>query len=631
MTASTSRAVARPLAHTLLSWERAIYAVALALAAGLRFFDLAAQPLAPLEAAQSWPAWLAAMGLSTPGAPAPDSPLLFSLQTALFWITQGGDAAARLLPAFVGTAMVLVPWLLRPWLGRPAALALAVLVALDPWLIAFSRLADSAVLSAALTLFALAALARVCLPGATEEARGRWLAWAAAAGGLLLVSGPLAWSFMPMLLLFVVLFTLPALGVEGMAQARRRTGTLTALFAGAALLGSTAWLARPQGTGYLSRSLSVWLAQFEPGDYSPLWAMLRLLADQPFALVFGPLGLFLLWRGRRRLPQPPGRSWPLFVTLWLLWGGIWLLLPGRTPQGLLVLGMALLLAAAHGGAALIENAPERVDWREAGILLGMLTVLLISGRIWLNTLAASPAFDLNLALISLLILLAAVLVVSALAAWGDWARVRWFVGVFVAVWLLFAALGGGWRLAHGLDPEHPVGLLATMTHPELRLLTDDVETLSAHRSGDPHALPVQVQMTAAPDPLLGWQLRKMGRLAWVLSPQVMSDASPMPLVIMSQTAVEGDLAAQPEQPALPAGYIGSDYAVRYGWSPEDLYAGPVGVEPLPDDGGVRAKAEQKLDVAWRGWGRPVLRWLLYREAGASPQSEGVVLWTIQEE
>ncbi len=630
MTASTFHVATRPLARTLLSWEGAIYAGALALAAGLRFFDLGAQPLAPLEAAQSWPAWLSAMGLTTPGAPAPASPLLFSLQTALFWITQGGDVAARFLPALAGTAMVLIPWLLRPWLGRPAALVLAVLLALDPWLIAFSRLADSAILSAALALLALAALARVSLPGATEESRARWLAWAAVAGGLLLVSGPLAWSFMPMVLLFVVLFTLPAMGAEGMAQARKRTGVLIALFAGAVLLGSTAWLARPQGIGALSRSLDIWLAQFEPGDYSLLWAGLRLLADQPFALVFGLIGLVLLWRGRRRLPRHPGRSWPLFVTLWLLWGGIWLLLPGRTPQGLLVLGMPLLLAAAHGGAALIENAPEHVDWREAGILLALLTVLLISGRIWLNTLAASPAFDVNLALISVLILLAAVLLVSALAAWGDWVRVRWFVGAFVVVWLLIATLGSGWRLAQGSDPEHPAGLLAEVAHPTLHLFTGDVETLSAHRSGDPYVLPVQVQMIPEPDPLLGWQLRKMNRLAWVLAPQVMADASPMPLVIMSQAAVSDDLTAQPEQPALPAGYIGSDYAVRYRWSPEDLYAGPAGVESLPEDMGWRAKVEQKLDVAWRGWMRPGLRWMLYREAGASPQSEGVVLWTMQE-
>jgi hypothetical protein len=570
------------------------------------------------------------MGLSTPGAPTPDSPLLFSLQSALFWLTQGGDVTARFLPALAGTAMVLVPWLLRPWLGRPAALTVAVLLAIDPWLVAFSRLADSAILSAALTLFALSALARVSLPRATEDGRARWLAWAAAAGGLLLVSGPLAWSFMPVLLLFVIMFTLPALGADGMAQARGRTGTLIALFAGAALLGSTAWLARPQGIGYLSRSLDVWLAQFEPGDYGPVWAGLRLLADQPFLLVFGFIGLFLLWRGRRRLLQPPGRSWPLFVTLWLLWGGIWLLLPGRTPQGLLVLGMALLLAAAHAGAALIENAPEHVDWREAGILLALLTVLLISGRIWLNTLAASPGFDINLALISVLILLAAVLLVSALVAWGDWARVRWLVGVFLAVWLLTATLGSAWRLVQGWNPAHPAGLLAEAAHPAVRLLTDDVETLSAHRSGDPYALPVQVQMAAEPDPLLGWQLRRMGRLAWVLSPQVMTDASPMPLVITLPAGVAGDLPLQPEPPALPAGYIGSDYVVRYSWSPKERYAGPVAIEPLAEDAGLRARAEQKLDVAWRGWGRPVLRWLLYREAGASPPSEGVVLWTMQE-
>ena len=86
--------------RTGVTLERALYAVALVAGLAARLLGLGAAPFAPLEAANAWPAWLKALGLSAPLAAEPSSPLMYSLHALMFWLaptgTSGGDAWARL-------------------------------------------------------------------------------------------------------------------------------------------------------------------------------------------------------------------------------------------------------------------------------------------------------------------------------------------------------------------------------------------------------------------------------------------------------------------------------------------------------------------------------------------------------
>ena len=134
--------------------ELALYAILFLLALGLRLYGLGGlNPISPWEAAQIWPAWLAhsfvlAEGSLLPQPDAPVSPLLFTLQRGLFFLTGGGNAFwARIVPACAGAGIVLAAWTLRRPMGRSSALMAALLFALDPWMLSFSRMADGAALS----------------------------------------------------------------------------------------------------------------------------------------------------------------------------------------------------------------------------------------------------------------------------------------------------------------------------------------------------------------------------------------------------------------------------------------------------------------------------------------------------
>ena len=117
--------------------------------------------------------------------------------------------------------------------------------------------------------------------------------------GLLLVSGPQAWSWLPVLVVFGWIFALRG----GFTWPRRSSW----IWLGAALvLGASGLLARLDAVAAVGTSLTAWLAQWS-GDFgagndlyalNSGWPWLRLLIDQPFLTVFGVLGLVLLATGR---------------------------------------------------------------------------------------------------------------------------------------------------------------------------------------------------------------------------------------------------------------------------------------------------------------------------------------------
>ncbi|MCB0083502.1 MAG: glycosyltransferase family 39 protein, partial [Caldilineaceae bacterium] len=147
--------------HNWLTVERALFGLILLVATGVRFFQLTNQPLNLAEAANSWSAWLVASGQTLPMDAAPDSPLLYALYTIAFWIFGGNDFVARSLPVLCGIGTIWLLWYWRDWLGRTTVLLAAALMAFDPWLVAYSRLADSVALTIFLGMLTLTALLRL--------------------------------------------------------------------------------------------------------------------------------------------------------------------------------------------------------------------------------------------------------------------------------------------------------------------------------------------------------------------------------------------------------------------------------------------------------------------------------------
>lgn len=278
--------------------EQGLYALLLLLALGLRLYGLGSlDPISPWEAAKVWPAWSSyAAGLleenllpeSGPAA----SPLLSTLQQALFFLTGGGSAFwARFAPACAGAGMVLAAWTLRGRLGREGALMAALLFAFDPWILSFSRMADSAALSLLTGVLLLSGL----FDGGD---RRRQVTRLAVVAGLYLISGPLAWLLLPVVLLA---FALLRGGPFGRLEGGKR-GRAALICIGTVVIGSTGLLANIGGLAGIGEGIEVAIEHLVrplAGDALPFgdlsyplnWALLRLLVDEPFVLLFGGIGL----------------------------------------------------------------------------------------------------------------------------------------------------------------------------------------------------------------------------------------------------------------------------------------------------------------------------------------------------
>lgn len=621
------RAVATPF----LAWltvERALYALLVLLSAGLRLGWLRVEPLNSLEAGHAWSAWLTVNGSGQSG-PAPDSPLLYSVHTLLFWLLGPGDAIARVVPALCGVGVIALLWYWRAWLGRLTTLLAALLVTIDPWLTATSRLADSAMLSLFLALLTITGLLQMAAQSDNQADAPTFSGWrttTALSVGLLLISGPQAWSWLVVVVLFGW-FCLPHTSVQTWL---RDTGWWM-LVAGAAVLGATGWLARPEGLGAISTSFTVWLQQItgrgvtEP--YTLGWLGWRLLLEEPLLLIFGLLGLGIAWRSARQ--QEPGDehaiapTWRRFLTAWLLWGGLLVLLPGRSPLTLAMLSLPLLLWAAYGLTSLLQQARDGVAWRENGLLIAILSILLTSFAIWLAALTTNTTFDGTLARTLLIILVLIFLIILAYTLWLDGRQARLTTGVLVALSLLAGAVSSNWQLNQRFEPAFPDGFFAAYTNPDVRQLAANVQMLSAQRRGDPGEMPVQVEMVGTPDPVLGWYLRELRNLTWVLAPGLVDGQSP-PLVI----TLSDDNAAVNQ---LASSYLGSRYALRDHWLPATLTATEVLAGSPAAELGFGARLQERLNTLWSARWRALLRWGLYREVPAPPPTDTVILWVVATE
>lgn len=616
-----------------LTLEHLLYALALAAAIGMRFFTLGAQPLNALEAANVWPAWLNAWGLESAvgaAAPTPNSPFFYTLYSLLFSLGGAGDAMARWLPALCGVGLVGLFWWWRDYLGRTTALAAALLAALDAWLTAFSRLADSAMLSLFLGMLALTAIAYVDVLAGSQTGRvpraSPWHSVTAISIGLLLVSGPLAWSWAPVLLLFAWLRPFVALPDAEVAEEEKPVQTIALpalrlpvtnwlIGLALALMAATGWLARPNGLGLISTSLSTWFVQLTGvtgeaagAGYSLGWVWVRLIVDQPFLLVFGLGGLWLLWRS-------PQNRWATFLSLWFLWGLLLAMAPGRSPFALVMLGLPLLFLAAHTIDRLLTLYNPYWPWRESLILLGVLAILSISFAFWATAMIASVTFELALARTMAIILLLALLLMVAFAFWTERDQAYFVLVSFVGALLLFRALSGSWQLNQQADLVAPDGFFQKYTNPDVRRLATAVQLLSAQRHGDSGQMPLQVEMRGMPDPLLGWYLRDMRNLTWVLAPGAMQGQSPPVVITLSEESATG----------LATSYLGSRYAVHVDWLPRQLF-GERTQPVLQPDQGWWAQQQTRLNLYWTERARPFLRWAFYRKVTGAPIGEPVILW-----
>jgi hypothetical protein len=273
-----------------LTLEDALYALALALALGIRFYHLGFLPLNDYEA--DWA--LQSLGIVDGLKPAlGPNPGYLHLTAMLFAIFGASDFWARFCPALAGSGLVLVPWFLRNRIGRLPTLVLAFGLAFDPGLNALSRLAGGPMLA-----IACLALCLVLWLEGHRRAAGFF-------GGLALLCGPSLWfGMLGLLLAWALLQVLPQTFKGGVSAplsepAKPEKGARWATFKpalvwglGSFLILGTLLVFSLPGLAAFAGSLLAFLTSWVTLSGIPLGRLfLALPAYELLPLVFGLVGL----------------------------------------------------------------------------------------------------------------------------------------------------------------------------------------------------------------------------------------------------------------------------------------------------------------------------------------------------
>lgn len=544
-----------------------MHALALALGLGVRLYHLGAAPLSDPEAALALRALALARGDAVALGPQPG----YETLTSAFFFLLGGQAGlARLVSALSGAALVGLPFVFRAHLGRRAALILAFALALDPGLVALSRLSGGPMLALGAGLVALAA----------------WLerrpAVAGIGAGLGLLAGPAALAGAVALAATWILSRLTgatrvsepdetsqtASSEDPPARARER-----GLLAGAAtlLLAGTIFLRVPQGLGALAGTVPAYLAGWLGGEGVPaVRLLLALPVYQPLALVFGAIAGVRSWVER----HPPGRA----LSLWALAGlGLAVLYPGRQVHDL-VWGLVPLWALAAIELARYTRW-QALSAEDRWVALGQTTlVAVLLAFIWLDIAAMASLGQLR-ARLSLLLGALGLLGLTTVLIGTGWSRrtaqngLVWGVLLGLCVYTSSATWG---MIVDRTTRAQELWFPAPATAQTAKV-DEIVGDLSEWETGRRDGVPVFVTVDS---PALRWVLRNHPELG--VGDRVAPDTSP-PIVI-SPSGVAGP----------PGAYRGDEIA----WRERIVWEGA-----LPAD-----------------W----LRWLVFREAPVEVDS--VTLW-----
>ena len=151
-------------------WEAAGYAALVVVGLAMRLWDLGARAMHHDESLHALYSWKLATGDGYSHNPMMHGPLQFEVNAALFFALGDSEMTARLLYAFMGTALILMPLLFRSKLGRLGALFAAILLTVSPAMLYYSRFARNDILMAVWT-FGLV----ICMWRYFDEGRHRYL------------------------------------------------------------------------------------------------------------------------------------------------------------------------------------------------------------------------------------------------------------------------------------------------------------------------------------------------------------------------------------------------------------------------------------------------------------------------
>ncbi|MEW5717409.1 MAG: glycosyltransferase family 39 protein [Chloroflexota bacterium] len=587
---------ARPVVFPRVTVEVALYAAFALMGLFARLLVLGDAPLSSAEARQALASWNFLNGKPDVFA---DSPLLFTGNAILFALFGANDTLARLLPALFGSALVLLPALVRRELGRVGALATSALFVFSPSLVFFSRNLDGAIIAVTCALAAFAFGWRYLTDGTARD-----LNLAAIFAALALISAREVWTIAFALALFVLVTRVAFPSAIPQRDPQSKIGnpkSAIVLFAIFFLAIATAFTLRRDGIGATFDLFGAWLAGLQPGAafYDPL----RLLVVyDPIPLFFGIVALIqfgVIEIGAR------ARAFFNALTFWAIVAfAAYSLGADKNPARVVVLVVPLTMLAGWYIGVWLERARRETDAEfflsqelpvfvfacVIGAFLYLVIVEFATRGSLAATMALTRAFGLerlpdaalDLQIISVLMLIALAAVAFLVVATVGWRRAPVFAlalvltGLAVWTWRQTAIV----NYANALNAREY--LVARAASANVRDLERDLRDISRWRAGDATTLAIVADETL--NPIVAWTLRDFRNARFA-----------------ARTSVTQD----PQVFLLPAR------------------------APAPGSGWVRQAYTLENQRA-PGGTSSFLRWWLFRDVGAL-ESDAVALWMRQPE
>jgi hypothetical protein len=507
----------------------AVLLAILVLAGSLRFASLGAASLNEYEAT-------AALAALEPSEGLGDQPGYALLTTPLFFILNSSETLARFWPALFGLALVALPALWRDRLGDKAVLALSFILAIDPGMVALSRLASGRMIAISAALIALIA----------------WLLRKPLVAGIFVIVAALAagtvyFGFGAATLTW--LLVRPKLSLDRGQIRTAGIGALTTLAIGGTLL-----FTLPQGFGALGSSLQGFLVPAQPG-VSLATILFALVGYGLPLLIFGGAGAIRALK----TSAPDRRLLPAFALAALV---LILLHPARQVADLAWVLLPLAVLAAQE-ISIHLHAPDH----EPAAAYGGLGLLLLLSTFMVFTLARSaneptlviftagsfiPWVAPGLWISTFVLLVAGVVVVLIALGWSSRASalaIVWTAALLFAAFLLSASTRFTRPDANIANELWSPGPAAGTLH----LMQATVDDLSFWQQGQPNAVAVDLRRHTAS---LHWVLRALPPSAQAGSPSLaVTSSEALPQEFASYRGQSFALSSQPAWSGWPPNYF----------------------------------------------------------------------------
>ncbi len=461
----------RAISLESLSWLTLGWVAVASFAFMLRVANYSAWPLSASEGRLASDALSILQGGSIP-ASASASPLPTALTALSLFLFGASDGIVRLVPLLAGLGtLALVAWL-RPFTGRGATLATALIFAISPTLVMASRQATDG----GLLVFSSLLVFVVGLRWMRDRSTSLAVLFGIAAA-MTVMSDPIGWIALPMIAIVILL-------ISDERSTPVRDLPFAALGAGVTILVvSTNIFVHPAGfSNFFRESVrALWDQHLTNAGSNWHLVTFQLLIDEPLSILLAVAAVVFIWRWRRQREDVPVFAYGLI--LWTLLGLLFGSLLGD--KGPTLYTLAALPIAVLAGLGL-DMAVSRVTWPDVrtargGLFLVLIPVTFFAGVSTYGLLASDVGSDTVSWIVTFL--LVAIVVFAPLLALTIWLRnsvYGWGSVLLIFVAVLVAGIGIRSSVLLGDTVNGRAGepLLIGVTQPAVGINVNQIRAVS---------------------------------------------------------------------------------------------------------------------------------------------------------